>query len=62
LRLVFGQAGETVLAASSIFSLVLGFALRGLVTDILMAPLCIWMKTFQKVLKAHARNEIRRKA
>lgn len=34
LRLVFGQSVETVLAASGIFSLVLGFALRGLVSDI----------------------------
>lgn len=34
LRLVFGQSVETVLAASGIFSLVLGFALRGLVADI----------------------------
>jgi CRP-like cAMP-binding protein/small-conductance mechanosensitive channel len=33
-RLVFGQSVETVLAASGIFSLVLGFALRGLVSDI----------------------------
>jgi len=34
LRLVFGQSVETVLAASGIFSLVLGFALRGLVSDV----------------------------